>query len=265
MPSKGDIVVKENKVWASWAADLFSKRARDCARNRAAFALAISGGATPRPVHRLLAQEPYRSEIPWASAHLFWVDDRCVPETSPASNFGTAKEDLLDHIPMPPSQIHPMPTEVPPADGARKYEEALRAFFAAEPFPAFDLILLGIGQDGHTASLFPEQRALDERRRWVVAVKGGNPNVSRLTMTFPVLNSAREIVFLVSGKEKAAVTKAMFDEGGTLLPAQRIQPTNGRVTWLMDRQAASLLSEEVTGDRSSEPEFMPKERIHGKP
>ncbi|MDY6839315.1 MAG: 6-phosphogluconolactonase [Thermodesulfobacteriota bacterium] len=241
MPSKGDIVVKENKVWASWAADLFSKRARGCARNGAPFSVAISGGGTPRPVHRLLAQEPYRSEIPWTGVHLFWVDDRCVPKTSPASNVGAAKADFLDHIPIPPSQIHPMPTGIPPADGARQYEEALRAFFGAEPFPAFDLMLLGIGQDGHTASLFPEQRALDEMKRWVVAVKGGNPNVSRLTMTLPVLNSAREIVFLISGKEKAAVTRAIFDEGGTPLPAQRVQPTKGRVIWLVDDQASSLL------------------------
>ncbi|MDY6953444.1 MAG: 6-phosphogluconolactonase, partial [Thermodesulfobacteriota bacterium] len=162
-------------------------------------------------------------------------------ETSPASNFGAAKEDLLDHIPIPPSQIHPMPTEVPPADGARRYEESLRAFFATEPFPAFDIIFLGIGQDGHTASLFPGHGALDERERWIVAVKGGNPHVSRLTMTLPVLNSAREIVFLVSGKGKAAVTGAIFDQSSTGLPAQRVQPTKGRVVWLIDDQAALLL------------------------
>jgi len=227
---------------------MFSKRARDCVANHGRFTVAISGGSTPRPLHRLLGQEPYRSDIPWTGTHFFWVDDRCVPETSPASNVGAARKDFLDHIPIPTSQVHPMPVAAPPEDGARQYEQDLREFFMWDKsdFPAFDLIFLGIGQDGHTASLFPGHDALDERKRWVVAVKGGNPNVSRLTMTLPVLNRAREIVFLVSGKGKAAVTKAVFDESSTRLPAQRIQPTKGRVIWLVDRQASTLLSKEIT-------------------
>ncbi|MDY6988630.1 MAG: 6-phosphogluconolactonase [Thermodesulfobacteriota bacterium] len=247
MPSDFETIVLDHPDWASRAADMFRKRARDCVANQGRFAVALSGGSTPRPVHRLLGQEPYRSDIPWTGIHLFWVDDRCVPETSPDSNFGAAKEDFFGHIPMPISQIHPMPVETLPEDGARQYEQELKAFFVSDKsgFPAFDLIFLGIGQDGHTASLFPGHGALDERKMWVVAVKGGHPNVSRLTMTLPVLNSAREIVFLVSGKGKAAVTKAIFNENSTLLPAQRIQPTKGRVIWLVDKQASSLLSKRL--------------------
>ena len=248
MPSEFETIVLDHPDWASRAADIFSKSAIDCVTNHGRFAVALSGGSTPRPVHRLLGQEPYRSDIPWTGTHLFWVDDRCVPETSPASNFGAAKEDFLGHISIPASQIHPMPVEAPFADGARQYEQELRESFATdqEAFPAFDLMFLGIGQDGHTASLFPGHDALDERQRWVVAVKGGTPNVSRLTMTLPVLNRAREIVFLVAGKGKASVTKAILEKSAIGLPAQRIQPLNGRLMWLMDGEASSLLSKKVT-------------------
>ncbi len=237
------IVVKKQNDWAPWAADIFCKRARDCINDQGRFAVALSGGSTPRPVHRLLCQEPYCSDIPWANTHVFWVDERCVAETNPASNFGAAKEDFLDHIPISPSQIHPMPAAAVPEDGARQYEEELRESFGWDQsgFPSFDLVFLGIGQDGHTASLFPGHGALDERQRWVVAVKGENPNVSRLTMTLPVINRAREIVFLVSGKGKAPVMRAVFEESSTQLPAQRIQPVNGRLVWFMDQEASSLL------------------------
>jgi 6-phosphogluconolactonase len=247
MPSEQDIVVKDNQDWALWAADMFLERARECVRERGRFAVAVSGGSTPRPVHRLLAREPYRSVIPWARTHLFWVDERCVPETSAASNFGAAKEDFVDHIPIPASQIHPMPVEAAPHQGARQYEEELREFFASEEkgFPVFDLIFLGIGQDGHMASLFPGHNALHESERWVVAVKGGHPNVSRLTMTLPVLNSANVLAFLVYGKGKASVMKAIFDESDNLLPVQRIQPTQGRMIWLVDKEASSFLSKET--------------------
>jgi len=245
---KRDIVVRDNQGWAFWAADRFTKRAKECVTSHGRFTVALSGGSTPRPVHRLLGQGPYRSEIPWTGTHLFWVDDRCVPETSPASNFGAAKQDLLDHIPLPASQIHPMPVAAPPEDGARQYEQELREFFASDKsgFPVFDWIFLGVGQDGHMASLFPGHDSLDEREQWVVVAKGGSPHVSRLTMTLPVLNSAREIVFLVAGKGKAAVMQAIFAESGTLLPAQRVQPVTGRLTWLVEKQASSLLSREVT-------------------
>jgi 6-phosphogluconolactonase len=250
MPSKSKIIIKNKPDWALWAADIFSKSAADCVTNRGRFVVALSGGSTPRPVHRLLGQEPYRSDIPWTGTHVFWVDERCVPRTSQASNFGVAKEDFLDHVPIPAAQIRPMPAEALPEDGAKQYERELKEFFGSDErrFATFDLIFLGIGQDGHTASLFPGQRALDEWERWVVAVKGGNPNVSRLTMTFPVLNRARQIVFLVSGKGKAPVLKAIFEESNSPFPAQGVQPVSGRLIWLMDREASSLLSGETLHD-----------------
>jgi len=253
MPFKSKIIIKDNPTdWALWAADIFSKSAIYCVADQGRFVVALSGGSTPRPAHSLLGQEPFRSDIPWAGTHIFWVDERCVPDTSQDSNFGTAKEDFLDQIPIPAGQIHPMPAEARPEDGARQYEQQLKDFFGSDEkgLPTFDLIFLGTGQDGHTASLFPGQRALDEGQRWVLAVKGGNPSVSRLTMTLPLLNRARQMVFLVSGKNKAPVIRAIVEESTGLLPAQRIQPMSGQLTYLLDWQAASLLSGDVAHDTS---------------
>ena len=207
------------------------------------FSLVISGGSTPRPLHRLLIKEPFISRIPWRIIHLFWVDDRCVPIDDPASNYGTAKKDFLDDVPVLNHQIHPMPVNAQPESGADIYQKELEAFFESkgEIDPIFDLIVLGIGKDGHTASLFPSQPALEETAKWVVAVKGGNPNVHRLTLTLPVLNAARHIIFLVSGKEKAQIVKEILNKENPALPAQRIQPTKGDLTWLMDEDAASSL------------------------
>ncbi len=228
-------------------ANIFTATAKKCATQKKYFSVAISGGSTPKSMHRMLADEPYRSEVPWNKTHIFWVDERCVPENNPASNYGAAKEDFLNRVPIPKSQIYPMPGEASPEDGATKYEKALRNSFQLEDgkFPVCDLIFLGIGTDGHTASLLPGQRALNEKERLVVAVKGGDPYVNRLTMTFPVLNHARHIVFLVSGKEKATVQKTIFENSEAGLPAQMIQPIEGNLTWLLDREAASLLSGDI--------------------
>jgi 6-phosphogluconolactonase len=140
-----------------------------------------------------------------------------------------------------------MPVDARPQEGAFRYEEELKTLFESDHMdvPAFDLMFLGIGQDGHTASLFPGQSALDEQGKWVMAVKGGNPDVDRLTMTFPVINSASEIVFLAAGKGKAAIVKTVLENKDAGLPAQRIKPVKGQLAWLLDRDAASLLSEET--------------------
>lgn len=240
-----ELMIKANAAnLAVTAADIFVKTAKDCVTRKGRFAVAISGGSTPRATHRLLAEEPYRSDIPWTRTHVFWVDERCVPEDSQASNYGAAKKDLVDRVPIPPAQVHAMTGEAFPEQGAMAYQTKLKAFFRADKggLPIFDLIFLGIGKDGHIASLFPGQQALDEKEKWVVAVKGGDPNLSRITMTYRVLNGADHIVLLVSGKEKAAVVKAVLEEKHTDLPAQRIQLPNGKLTWLLDREAASLLS-----------------------
>ena len=247
------IVVKDNPAdFAMAGALIFQTSATTSVRQRGDFTVALSGGATPRGMHRTLAQKPFSSEIPWEKTGIFWVDERCVSERDPASNFGVAREDFLAHVPVPAEQVHAMPGEVEPEKGALKYEREILDCFQTEigQCPVFDLIFLGMGEDGHTASLFPEHGALDEKERLVVAVKGGDPNVSRLTMTLPLLNRARQIVFMVSGEKKAEILRTVFKEKGAALPAQRIRPVEGDLVWLLDREAASLLLEEGTHERS---------------
>jgi 6-phosphogluconolactonase len=228
-------------------ANLFTDRARVCVNTRGNFFVALSGGSTPRRMHRLLIQESYRSEIPWGRMHVFWVDERGVPSSDPASNFGTAEIDFIHQAPIPAGQVHPMPGETAPELGALKYQEELVSSFRLRKgeFPVFDVVFLGVGVDGHTASLFPRQKALNEKEKMVVAVKGGEPDVSRLTMTLPVINNAREIVFLVCGKEKAGVIKSIIESRDQELPAHKVAPVNGVLTWLLDRDAASLLTRQT--------------------
>lgn len=205
--------------------------------------VALSGGSTPRPMHRLLGEEPYLSEIPWDATHIFWVDERSVPTNDPASNYGAARADFLNCVPIPKNQVHPMPADLQPKEGAMAYEKELVEFFqtGASDIPALDLICLGIGNDGHTASLFPGHRALDERKRLIIPVRGGKPAVDRLTMTLPLINNARNIVFVVSGKEKAMILKAILDGSPTRFPAQMVLPVAGQLTYLLDKDAASMI------------------------
>jgi len=247
MIPKPQITIKDTPIdLAKTAADLFSRQAKQCVAGKGLFFVAISGGTTPGLFHRMLVEKPYVSEIPWDKIHIFWVDERCVPENDAASNYGTAKNDFLNRAPISKTQIHPMPGWLSPEDGARKYQKILMALFHLKygQYPTFDLIFLGTGKDGHTASLFPGQKALDERERLVISVKGGDPHVSRLTMTLPVLNLAKRIIFMVSGKNKADIVKTILEFPKANLPAQRIQPLNGILTWLLDIASASMLSKE---------------------
>ena len=233
------------------AADIFSMRANECVARKGRFFVAISGGTTPRLFHRMLVQEPYVSEIPWDRIHIFWVDERCVPENDPASNYGAFKNDFLNRAPVSAIRVYPMPGGVSPEDGARRYQKALTKVFHLKygQFPTFDLIFLGTGKDGHTASLFPGQKALDEMERLVIPVIGGDPYASRLTMTFPVLNHARRIIFMVSGKNKADMVKTILESPKVRLPAQKIQPLNGTLTWLLDNESASMLSKKHSHEK----------------
>jgi 6-phosphogluconolactonase len=165
----------------------------------------------------------------------------------PASNFGSAKKDFLERIPIPLEQVHHMAGELAPEEGAKKYQEEMEKVFQIQErdFPTFDLIFLGMGNDGHTASLFPGVNSSPAPDRWVIAVKGGNPNVYRLTLTHDVLNRARRVYFLISGNEKAPIVKTVLENKEARLPAQKIQPVNGKLTWLLDKGAASLLSKEM--------------------
>jgi len=209
---------------------------------RGRFVVALSGGTTPRAMHRLFCEEPHRSEIPWNRTHIFWVDERRVPVSDPASNYGTARRDFLDRVPIPLNQVHPMPASLRPEEGAVVYEKEILRFFQMEPreIPMFDLVCLGIGSDGHTASLFPGNAALGEKERLVAPVRGGYPDVGRLTMTFPLLNHAREIIFLVSGNRKAAILKEVLEGPAGRFPAQMVQPVHGNLTWLLDLESASM-------------------------
>jgi len=246
---KPRIIIKTNPMeQVITAADILAMTAIDRVKENRLFTVAISGGSTPRAMHRMLAKGPYLSDIPWKNTHIFWVDDRCVPQDHPASNYGTAEKDFLYEIPLPRENIHPMSGDAPPEEEALRYEEELKNFFQLEDnqFPIFDLIFLGMGADGHTASLFPGQRALKEKKRMVVAVRGGEPDVRRLTMTLPVLNSAKNVVILVLGKEKAAALKVVFEHNNRILPVKEVRPVQGDLTWLIDSEASSLLSEKVS-------------------
>jgi len=237
------------------AARLVRTAAARSASAEGRFTLALSGGATPRAAHRLLAEPSISPAIPWDRTLVFWVDERCVPPDDPASNYGAALEDLIGRVPLPEKNVFPMPGTEDPVSGAVAYEALLARTFASQDglIPRFDLILLGIGKDGHTASLFPGDPALDEGVRTVVPVRGGIPDVPRLTLTLPVLNRAFQAVFLVSGREKAPTVKAVLEHPEGPLPASRVR---GNVAWLLDAEAASDLEvperekeKEVEGDR----------------
>ena len=244
MPTQFQVIIKENPARLSDAgATLFAESAGHAMERKGFFTAALSGGSTPRGMHRRLAEEPFRSCISWKKTHIFWVDERCVPLEDPASNYGAARKDFIDRLPIFKNNIHPMPVHMAPDEGSIHYQKEITNFFETGPheIPVFDLILLGIGTDGHTASLFPETSALEEQKQLISIVKAGMPNVNRLTMTYPILNRARKVVFLASGKGKADIIQAILEKKQRGLPALGIQPHSGKLVWLLDREAASLL------------------------
>jgi len=206
---------------------------------RGSCSIALSGGNTPRPLHERLA----RMDLPWERVHLFWGDERYVPHDSAESNYRMARETLINRISIPPGNVHPMPTDRPdPDQAARDYEAELRAYFGSSP-PRFDLVLLGLGEDGHTASLFSGAAALQERERLVMPSLAPAEPRQRLTLTYPVINNAARVFFMVAGEEKAeAVRRALTaDEPLERTPAAGVRPHDGRLAWWLDEAAASLL------------------------
>ena len=237
------ILIEENgTAFNNRLADMFLGLSEASIKTHNRFDVALCGGSTPRGFHQKLAQPPYNKAIDWPKIHLFWVDDRCVPSNSPDSNYGNAKIDFIDKVAIPVDQVHSMGDDPLPESGAVAYQRELNSVLGSSEtgIPVFDLILLGVGEDGHVASLFP---GADEilGTKWVAAVKGGKPNVYRLTLTYPVINSARTIIFLVSGKSKANIVYKIFNQPEFNLPAQRIRPINGTLIWAMDKKAASML------------------------
>ncbi len=209
---------------------------------RARFSIGLSGGSTPRGLFEMLAQKPYAARLDWSKVHVFWGDERCVPPDDPDSNYGMAREALLKHVPLPDDNVHRVPGELPPAEAAAQYEQMLRRFFD-EQKPRFDLLLQGMGDDGHTASLFPHTKALRERKRWVIPNYVPRLDAWRITLTVTAINAARSVIFMVSGPGKAQALHDVLEgpHQPETLPSQFVAPPNGQVTWMVDEAAASLL------------------------
>ncbi|HEX9442727.1 MAG TPA: 6-phosphogluconolactonase [Candidatus Binatia bacterium] len=226
------------------AAAEFVRVTRGAAARSGRSAVALSGGSTPKALYALLAGPEFSPQIPWSEVHFFWGDERAVPPDHPDSNYRMAYETLLSKAPVPPENIHRIEAERPPEAAAAAYEQTIREFFrlAATDWPRFDLILLGLGDDGHTASLFPDNPALSEERRLAVATYVEKLGAHRITLTLPVLNHAANVFFLAAGKSKAAVLADVLRPGpGERLPAGRVDPADGRLVWFMDQAAAAFL------------------------
>jgi len=234
-------VLDDAAALAQTAAQLIVARAKASSEW---FTLALSGGSTPKAIYRLLAHPPLRDEVPWERVQLFWGDERNVPPDHADSNFRTAREELIEHVPIPSANVHRIQAELPAAEAATAYEAELQRFFGTVPLPRFDLVLLGMGDEGHTASLFPDTTALNETQHWVVANYVPKLQTNRITLTLPVLNNAKEVVFLVAGASKReAVGHALYGEHDPdPVPAARIAPTDGKLLWLLDRSAMPTIN-----------------------
>jgi 6-phosphogluconolactonase len=210
---------------------------QDAIRQRGRFVIALSGGHTPAKLYALWAH----AETPWDRVHLFWGDERYVQQDDPLSNYRMTRETLIEHVAIPPGNVHPVPTDLPtPEKAAEAYDAELRAFFGAEA-PAFDLQLLGLGVEGHTASLFPGSPALEEKQRWVMAIEAPAKPARRLTFTPAVLDQGRNTFFLVAGADKREILAALRAEPDSKVsqyPAARIRPVGGTL-WFLDQAAGS--------------------------
>ncbi len=242
-------VVDGPEALARAAAEEWRARARAAVAESGRFAVALAGGETPRALYALLADPaaPYRDGLPWERTHVFFGDERNVPPDHPGSNHGTARDALLARVPLPRVNVHRIVGEGDAEDAARAYEGDLRAFFGHRP--RFDLVLLGMGADGHTASLFPGSPALEEASRLVVATAAPAGGGRRITLTLPALEAAAAVLFLVSGASKAPALSRVLSggRGGEVLPAARVRPLDGTVLWLVDRAAASAISPRALG------------------
>ncbi len=237
----------DSKAVAFAAAQLFSDAVTHAVTTRGTARVAISGGSTPKAMFALLADpaQPFAAAIPWAKLHLYWVDERCVPPTDAESNYKMTHEALLSKVPLPAEQVYRMEGELDPEEAASRYETVLRNSMKLEgaESPAFDLLLLGMGDDGHTASLFPHTAALEEITRLVVANHVPQKDTWRITLTFPVINQARQVCFLIEGAAKTKVLAEVLTgpRDPERLPSQLIRPASGSLRFLLDAVAAADL------------------------
>lgn len=245
-------VVPDRRALMEAGAAAFVAAARAAIVAHGRFVTALSGGSTPRALFELLASARFASMVNWARVEVCWGDERAVPPDAEASNYRMARQALLDHVPIPPSQVHRIRSEEPPMVAAARYERTLRTLFATpegppRPVPGarFDLVLLGMGDNGHTASLFPGLQAVREVERWVVAESVAEVGMWRITLTPVVLNGAAEVLFLVSGRDKASMLRRVLDGPvrPDTYPAQIVAPHHGRLRWLVDADAAAELEE----------------------
>jgi 6-phosphogluconolactonase len=227
---------------ARTAAEHFVERASNAVSAHGRFAVALAGGSTPRLLYQLLASD-FRDRLEWTTVHLFFGDERCVSRDHPDSNYRMAYESLIAHVEIPASNVHPIKGDGDPTTSAHLYEAELREFFRDSTAPAFDLVLLGLGDDGHTASLFPATSALTVGDKWAAANWVEKLQTHRITLTPTAINSAAGVTFLVTGGTKAPAVKSVLTGPWQpeRLPAQLIKPEAGTLTWLLDSQAAALL------------------------
>lgn len=226
------------------AAERFAELAAQAIDERGAFAVALAGGTTPKRVYELLASDEWRDRVAWDKVHIFFGDERCVPADHADSNYRMANEALLSRVPLAPESVHRMEGRGDAAANARRYEDELRAFFGDDAaWPRFDLVMLGMGDDGHTLSLFPHTAALNERSMWVVANHVEKLDAWRITLTAPAANAARLVLFLVAGGGKAARLREVIlgPRDAERLPSQLIRPTEGMLEWYVDEAAAADL------------------------
>ncbi len=227
------------------AAALLADAAVQAVAERGRFVVAISGGSLPGIIAPPLLAEPLRSRLPWAACHLFFADERCVPLDDADSNYRLVRQQLLAHVAIPPEQIHPINPALPPAAAAEEYTTRLRHTFGDAPSPPrFDALLLGMGPDGHTASLFPGHPLLAEKQRWVAAITDSpKPPPERITLTLPLLNAARLVIFIATGSSKAQLLPHIFEPNASL-PAGMVRPAAGQLHWLVDAPAAANLAKQ---------------------
>ena len=239
-------VVTDGEALSRKAADYLVRIATDAIAARGQFSIGLPGGSTPRALFERLANPAWAGLIDWARVHVYWGDERCVPPDHLDSNYRLARETLLDRVPVLAHHVHRMAGELAPTEAAQRYEAELRAFFAADsgtPQPRFDLVLLGMGDDGHTASLFPGTKALREATSWVVENYVPRLDSWRITLTASAINSAAHVLFLVSGAAKAEALRAVLHgpRQPEVYPAQLIRPQAGQLIWLVDRAATTRL------------------------
>ena len=236
------LVYQDREALSVATAERFAAISRERIRSRGRFAVAFSGGSTPRRFYSLLASGSFRDKVEWAKTQVFWADERCVPPDHDESNYKTVRDILLSAFPLSEGQVHRIRGEADPQDAAQLYEKELRSFFGAGRMPVFDVVILGAGRDGHTASLFPGAAALRERTRLAVPVYLDAPQLNRVTLTLPVLNHAAHVLVLASGEAKADVVRVIFEEGNAKqYPAGLVRPVSGALEWFLDRDAASLV------------------------